>query len=156
MKLVIRSLRWIQKCLSRFTAPSQAELVFNLCVRVMSLELQSHEYVEFAPLKLIFGPFKIYGGGLPVCEYVMFDRNTMEFLKVKVEIGRPDKLTYRVQIESIRLEDSSRHGEIVPIKPEHRVPFETLIRHLYSYFPYHRTKEDRPLGIQVVEGSKID
>lgn len=134
-----------------FKSPSQKgkrvqteDLVSHLVVHTASLELAKDEYVELAPIKGCCGPFKLTGNSLPAFEYVVFDKQKeplmMEFIKVRVEVSRPDRIEYTATIESKNTEDKARHGEVLVVKEEYKAPFQKLADHLYNYFPLFRAK----------------
>ncbi len=138
-KLWISWLRRLERYLAPRTAPHPDELVTSLILHTASLELAKGEFIELAPIKGCCGPFKLSGNCLPVFEYIVFDKTApMEFIKVRVEISKPDRIEFSAAIESIHTSDPKRHGEILEVKQRFKEPFEKLALHLFHYFPYHR------------------
>jgi hypothetical protein len=122
------------------------ELVLALTLQTAALELAKQEYVELAPLPGMCGPFRLSGNSLPVVEYRVFDPRKkpfmMEFVKVRVEIAKPDRIEYIATIDCKGLKgehtDASRHGESVAVLDKYKEPFEILSKHLRNYFPFYR------------------
>jgi len=118
------------------------ELVLALTLHTSALELAKNEYIELAPLPGVCGPFKLSGNSLPVFEYRIFDPRKkpfmMEFIKVRVEISKPDRIHYIAKVDSQGSADPIRHGEEVPVLDKYKEPFEKLSEHLFRYFPYYR------------------
>lgn len=160
--MIIRFLRFLQAYLDRFTQPAQDELVSHLVVHVASIGLARHEYVELAPIKGCCGAIKMLGNSLPVFEYVVFDKAIMEFIKVRIEVSKPDRIQYRAFIESKNTEDKIRHGEEIEVKPKYKEPFEKLVYFLFRYFPVapkemflpYQSNQRRKLDEPVAESQK--
>lgn len=121
--------------------PYNDELVLSLILNTASLELGKDEYVELAPLKGCCGPFKLSGNGLPVFEYIVFEKSIMEFIKVRVEISRPDRIDFSSKIESTSAPE--RHGEEIETKDKYKRPFNELSLHLFQYFGHYVSREKR-------------
>jgi hypothetical protein len=152
-----RFMRWLgEKCISIFDPwlrPDIAEVVFSIVYHTIALELARDEFVELAPINGTCGPFKLSGNGTPVISYVVFDGNlddraslvgrVMEFIQVRVEISKPDRIEYKAFIESKNTVDNARHGEEVLCKGKYKKPFEVLSRHLWRYFPLYVHPEKR-------------
>lgn len=111
-----------------------------LIMHTASLELAKHEYIELAPVTGMCGPCKLSGNSLPVFEYRVFDPRKkpfmMEFVKVRVEVSKPDRIQFIAKIDSEGSVDHARHGEEVEALPMYREPFYRLATHLFRYFPY--------------------
>jgi hypothetical protein len=104
-------------------------------MHVSCLELAIGEIVELAPLKGLCSPFELSGNGLPVFEYVMFEKSIMEFVRVRVEVSRPERIQFRTTISSTTAPE--RHGEVIETVARYKAPFHLLARHLYRYFPLY-------------------
>lgn len=118
----------------------QADLVMKLVLGTASLRLEKDEYVELAPIMPgQCSAFKLSGCGLPVFEYMMFEKSIMEFINVRVEISKPARIETIVKIVA-KAESSTtpeRNGEIIPTTVRHKEPFIKLSKQLYQYFsPY--------------------
>lgn len=117
------------------------ELVLALTLQTAALELTKSEYLELAPVRGMCGPFRLSGNSLPVFEYRVFDPRKkpfmMEFIKVRVEVSKPDRIHYIATIDSKGSQDPKRHGEEVPIIAKYREPFEFLSEQLFKYFPFY-------------------
>lgn len=133
-KLTLKLHNWT-KTLAK---PHQDELVLALVLQTAALELPKGEYRELAPVKGCCGPFKLSGNSLPVFEYKVFEKSIMEFIHVRVEVSRPDRIYYRATIDSTTAPE--RHGEEVEMKAKYKEPFERLSWHLFQYFPFYRQK----------------
>lgn len=136
--IVIR--KWFREFvnyLSRYSAPTDHELVNAVVLGTANLELTKGETVQLAPLKGCCGPFTLSGNSLPVFEYIVFDKTIMEFVRVKVEISRPDRIHYYAFIESLTT-DIARHGEVIHVKHKYSEPFERLIQNLFKYFALYK------------------
>jgi hypothetical protein len=125
---------------------NQLEIVLSLVLNTASLELKPWDSVELAPIKGCCGPFKLYGNSLPVITYRVFEKAIMEFILVRVEIARPDRITYLAKIDSVTAPE--RHGESVEVKPKYKEPFQKLALQLFRYFPLYKT-------IKVNEGETL-
>lgn len=131
--LEIFKLRQFQK---RKEETPQDMLVSSLVLHTANLELLKNEYVELAPMKGCCGPFKLSGASLPVFEYTVFEKEIMEFVKVRVEISKPNRIEYVATIDSVTA--PKRHGELLPMKDKYKQPFQNLAASLYDYFPFYR------------------
>lgn len=127
----------------RWLKPSIEEVVFSIVYHTIALELGREEFVELAPIQGTCGPFKLSGNGTPVISYVVFEKRLMEFVLVKVEVSRPDRIEYKAFIESKNTQDAGRHGEELEVIDTYRKPFEKLSRHLFRYFPLYVLPEKR-------------
>lgn len=127
--------------LSRWTKPDPEMIVLSLIMGTSSLELTRDEFVELAPVKGSCGPFKLSGVGLPVFRYRMYDREYSQFVGIRVEVSRPDKMVYTCKIESEV--NPERHGESVECKEEYKKPFILLSEHLHRYFGLYVTPAKR-------------
>ncbi len=118
------------------------EFVLSLTLQTAALELAKQEYIEMSPLPGMCGPFRLSGNSLPVIEYRVFDPRKkpfmMEFIKVRVEVSKPDRIHYIATIDSHGSQDAARHGEEVPVLDKYREPFEKLSGYLRNYFPFYR------------------
>lgn len=139
---------WVMfKQSEKYATPWDAELVFALTVHTSALAL-GHDgnpsFVEFAPLKGIYGNFRLSGNMLPVVEYQVFDKKLMEFILVRVEVAKPDRVDFIAKIRSNTPakgeppDGKCRDGETVNCLPVYKEPFYALARHLCRYFPYAR------------------
>lgn len=126
----------IQNYLNRFTKPFPDELVMKLILHTASLELKKDEYVELYPIRGCCGPFRLYGNSLPVFKYRVFEKEIMEFIEMRVEISKPDRIRFFSQIDSTTAPDL--HGKLVETKEKYKEPFNQLSQHLYRYFPYYK------------------
>lgn len=127
---------WLMNLLKRWATPFDDELVLALTLYTNSLELPRGVAIELAPVKGMCGPFKLSGNSLPVFEYTVFEKSIMEFILIRVEISKPDRIDFRATIQSKDTLDSKRHGEEVECKERYQEPFCFLAWHLYQYFPY--------------------
>lgn len=66
----------------------------------------------------------------------------MEFVKIRVEISKPDRIHFQAIIDADKTSDPKRHGELVDLKQAYKEPFEKLLVHLFYYFPFFRKKEN--------------
>jgi hypothetical protein len=142
-------IRWLIEWLEWFVIPSQQELVSHLVLHTSCLEMMKHEYTLLAPVKGCCGPFKLSGNALPVLEYIVFHKPIMEFIQVRVEVGRPDKMKFICTISS----DSApeRHGEAIETREAFERPFRILIAHLFRYFPLYIKEPKRTDHVQISE-----
>lgn len=117
-------------------------LILALTLQTASLELKKNEYIELAPVLGMCGTCRLSGNSLPVFEYRVFDPRKkpfmMEFIKVRVEISKPDRIQYIATIDSHGSHDPARHGEVVPVLEKYMEPFQKLSGFLKAYFPYYR------------------
>lgn len=138
----------IYKVSGKYARPWDAELVLALTFHTSQLALgrdkDSPLFVEFAPLKGIYGNFRLSGNSLPVFEYQVFDKKLMEFIAVRVEISQPDRMDFIAKIRSNTPAKGEppggkcRDGEVVECLPAYRAPFMELAHNLHRYFPYVR------------------
>lgn len=135
--MIKKLLNRLHEILTRWTAPDREDLVLSLVLHTASLELAKDEYWALAPIKGTCGPFMLTGNSLPVFTYRVFDKKLMEFIHMRVEVARPNRIDFFAQIEST---DKKAHGKEVEVKPKYQEPFLTLITHLYRYFPFYRGK----------------
>jgi len=116
------------------------ELICALSLHTASLALARDEYVEFAPVGGSCVPFKLFGNSLPVFEYRVFEQKIMEFIKIRVEISKPDTIRFIGTIDCVGVKgqhsDAARHGQEVEVLPKYKEPFEKLAMHLLHYFPF--------------------
>lgn len=129
---------FLMSYLKRWAKPSDEDLVTSLIYNTASLELTKGECIELAPIKGCCGPFKLYGNALPVFEYNVFEKEMMEFIKVRVEVSKPGRIHFLTSIDSINTSDPVRHGEEVETKEKYKEPFNKLAWSLFQYFPYFR------------------
>lgn len=133
--MIKRLLRWLSMRLMIWTLPNDEEMVRHLTVHTAALELLKNEYVELAPTKGCCGPIRLSGNSLPVFEYTVFEKAIMEFIRVRVEISRPDRIAFRAWIESTTAPE--RNGERVDVRQKYKEPFLRLGPHIWRYFPIH-------------------
>lgn len=138
IRIILKFISFMESLLPRI---SRDRLVKSLVNNILSLELGSGEFVELAPLHGVFGPFKICGNGLPIFEYIVFEEDVMEFIKVRAEISLPSRVEFLCRIESTTA--PADHGKIVKTKDLYCVPFFELTGHLVRYFPLYVTPERR-------------
>lgn len=129
-------IRRFQYWLDRFTQPYADEIVSHLIRNVAWLELAKGERMEFAPLKGCCSVFYVSGTCLPVFEYNVFEKKIMEFIHIRVEISKPDRINFIATIESDTAPE--RNGEIVKVEDKYKAPFIQLAQHLFRYFPYYK------------------
>jgi hypothetical protein len=113
--------------------PSLEEIVLSLVLNTAALGLQKNQYVELAPIKGTCGNFKLSGNSLPNFVYTVFEKKIMEFIEVRVEVSRPDRIQFTSKIKST---DEKQHGKEVETIEKYKEPFYKLANHLYRYFPY--------------------
>ena len=128
-------LRKLISKLEYYTKPDDLDLVTHLIMHTASLELYKHEYAVLAPVKGCTGPIKLMGNSLPVFEYNVFDKSIMEFIKVRVELAKPDTIRFICTIDSTTAPE--RHGEVRETTEAFKKPFYLLAYHIYRYFPLH-------------------
>lgn len=131
--------KWVRKLalgVNQLARPYPDEIVSHLIMHTAALELPKREYVEFAPIKGCCGPIRLSGNCLPVFEYRMFEKKLMEFIQVRVEVSKPDRIEYQCTIDSVTAPE--RHGEPVDVAERYKEPFEKLTRYLFDYFPFYR------------------
>lgn len=134
-------LLWLIEFLSRFVRDDIEMLVFCLVYHTAALALAKDEWVEFAPVKGICGNFRLSGNSSPIFEYHVFDKSYMEFIKIRVEVGKPDKLHFIATIDQTGHEDQSRNGQEIELRDFYKKPFYDLAWHLLRYFPYTRKSQ---------------
>lgn len=132
--------RWVISHLNPMAAPERDEIVKSLVIHTASLELLKEEFIELAPMSGTTGTIRLSGNSLPVFEYRVFEKAMMEFIKVRVEIARPQSIRFICTIDSEGTQDPARHGEEVPCLPKYEAPFHKLSIHLFNYFPYYKKK----------------
>lgn len=132
-------------------SPSQAkdikndEIVMNFVLHTAALALQKNQYVEFAPIQGTCGTIKLSGNSLPCFEYTVFDKKLMEFIRVRVEISKPDRIQFFSRIQPTQ--KASAIGQPIPTAPkadsplvemkdQYQAPFWKLAEYLVNYFPY--------------------
>lgn len=130
MKKYIRKLiEWLKG----YARAEQDELVSYLIRNTASLALKKEEYVEFAPIKGTCGVIRLSGNSLPCFVYTVFEKKIMEFIEVRVEVSKPDRIHFSSQIKST---DQTQHGKEVETKEKYKEPFLVLANHLFQYFPF--------------------
>lgn len=117
---------WLQSLRTKLFGPSQKALVGRIVAGVSGLEILRSECRHLAPVTDVYGPFTIEGNALPTFSYIIFDDRLMEFVKMRVVVSLPDRLTFSGETQDL--------GQ-VPIKPHYKKPFMNLATHLYRYFP---------------------
>ena len=132
---------WVREFLLPWARPSDLDFVTYLILHVASLELIQGDFRELAPVKGCCGPIRISGNSLPVIDYLVFDPCKspfmMEFVRVRVEISKPDRIEFSATIEARDPANGLRHGESIPMKESYRRPFERVAWHLFQYFPFY-------------------
>ena len=139
---------WLLQKLKRWALPHPDSFVLAMTLQTAALELTKGDYIELAPIKGCCGPFKLSGNSLPVFEYIVFEKKLMEFILIRVEISKPDRIQFRATIESKNTGDPVRHGEEVECKASYKAPFELLSWHLFQYFPFY-LKQSEPSLVRV-------
>lgn len=132
--MIKRLLERLRDWLDRKLTPSQEELILRLVMGTASLELKKGERVVLAPIPGTCGPFFLTGNSLPVFEYTVFEKKLMEFIRVRVEVARPDRIAFTCWIEST---DEKVNGQKVEATPKYQAPFHKLASNLYRYFPLY-------------------
>ncbi len=112
----------------------RAPLVPRLVAGIAGLELDRGTYARLAPVKGVYGAFKIEGNGLPTITYDVFDKSLMEFVKVQVAIALPSTILFEATTADL--------GK-VPVKRVYERPFRVLAKHLYRYFPLPMPEKPR-------------
>lgn len=128
-----RIMKWLAEFFWRKAEPPRDWLVLALTLHTASLEMRKDDYTELAPVKGMCGPFRLYGNSLPVFIYRVFEKSIMEFIQVRVEVSKPDRIEFFSTIDSVTAPE--RHGEAVETKERYKQPFFILARNLYRYFP---------------------
>lgn len=113
--------------------PTNEDIVRSLVLNTASLALKKGTYVEFAPIKGTCGTIQLSGNSLPVFEYTVFEKSIMEFIAVRVEVSRPDRIHFASVIKS---QDQTTHGQKVETKEKYEAPFWKLCSHITQYFPF--------------------
>jgi hypothetical protein len=126
-------LRRIVAFLSQYDRPYNDEIVLSLILNTAQLALMKNEYVEFAPLRGVCGTFKLTGNALPCFLYTVFEKKLMEFIEVRVEISKPDRIQFFSKIVST---DPAFNGKEVETKEKYKEPFNQLALYLHTYFPF--------------------
>lgn len=124
--------------LAPIAGPEKDEIVKSLIMHTNSLELVKGQYFELAPVKGTCGVILLSGNSLPVFQYTMFEKELMEFIRVRVEVSPPHRIQFVCQIDSEGTEDPKDHGKLVECKDKYQAPFHKLALHLFNYFPYTR------------------
>lgn len=150
MRRFLERLAWkLYVFFGKYARPWPAELVLNIvhCTSGLALGHDGNpEYVEFAPLKGVYGGFKLSGNALPILEYEVFDRKLMEFIAIRVEFSKPDRMDFVATVRSNTPAKGEpegghcRNGEIIPTTAAYREPGLALLHNLHRYFPYVRPK----------------
>ncbi len=130
--------RKIHTEVEKLVRPDDTMLVTKLVMHCQNMALEKGQYVEFAPVPGMTSACKLTGNSLPVFEYRVFNKPMMEFILVRVEVARPDRISYFATVDSKYTQDPSAHGEEVAICADFMKPFEILAQHLYNYFPHYR------------------
>lgn len=116
------------------------DLILALTLSTAMMGLKKNEYVELAPLPGVCGPFKLSGNSLPVFEYIVFEKDLMEFIQIRVEVSKPDRIHFTASISckgaAGEHEKSERHGTEVEMKEKYKEPFLKLASFLKAYFPF--------------------
>ena len=134
----------------RLIAPDDDMIVLALVMATANMGLERGTYVEFAATSGMLGPCKLSGNSLPVFEYMVFDKPSMEFVRIKVEIAKPDRIEFVAVIDAKGTADPARHGEVIDAVDAFKRPFLILAHHLYNYWPHGQSPAcrqfDRPLS----------
>lgn len=115
-----------------WSAPPLEELILKFILNTASLRLMKLEHVELAPILGTCGNFKLEGSSLPVCTYLVFEKKIMEFVEVRVEVSRPNRLEFISKISSTTAPE--RHGEQIECTEKYKEPFMKLLRWTFPYF----------------------
>lgn len=132
--------RKVVDTLAIFAEPDAEEIVRSLVMNTAALELVKGDHIELAPIQGTCGPILLSGNSLPVFEYRVFEKKLMEFIKVRVEVARPDQIRFFCTIDSEGTNDPIAHGQEVECKDVYQAPFKKLALSLFNYFPYYRKK----------------
>lgn len=122
---------WLQG----FVPITDEDLVRSLVLNTAALELERDHYVEFAPIQGTCGTFKCTGNSLPTFTYTVFEKKIMEFIEVRVEVARPDRIQFLARIKST---DKAQDGKDVEVTERYKAPFMKLAHQLYQYYPFPR------------------
>jgi hypothetical protein len=129
----------IHRTVEKLILPDDDMLCFSLVMSTQNMGLEMGTYVEFAPTSGMVGPCKLWGNSLPVFEYKVFHAQpVMEFIKIKVEVAKPDRIHFTAHIDSLGTADPKDHGKAMEIVEAYRKPFYILANHLYNFFPFGR------------------
>lgn len=134
------AIRKVIDALSPLAEPDAEEIVRSLVMNTAALELVKGDHIELAPIQGTCGPILLSGNSLPVFEYRVFEKKLMEFIKVRVEVARPDQIRFFCTIDSEGTNDPIAHGQEVECKDVYQAPFKKLALSLFNYFPYYRKK----------------
>jgi hypothetical protein len=128
-----QALRRIVAFLRQYDRPYQDEIVLSLTLNTAQLGLMKNEYVEFAPLPGVCGTFRLTGNALPCFTYTVFEKKIMEFIEVRVEVSKPDRIHFVSKIVST---DEDTNGKEVETTERYQAPFNQLALNLFTYFPF--------------------
>lgn len=134
------AVRKVVDTLTPLAEPDAEEIVRSLVMNTAALELAKTDHVELAPIQGTCGPILLSGNSLPVFEYRVFEKKIMEFIKVRVEVARPEQIRFLCTIDSEGTNDPIAHGQEVECKDVYQAPFKKLSLSLFNYFPYYRKK----------------
>ena len=124
----------------RVKPPTLENLVTSIVLNTANLELDREEEVHLAGLKGMCGSVKLTGNSLPTFRYTLFDKELMEFIEVRVEISRPNRMEWISRI-------SSQEGcPETETKDKYKDPFLRLAAHLYLYFPLTRDPKKKGMA----------
>jgi hypothetical protein len=135
--MIRRLCRYLSKWFGQYCVPNQEEMVRNIILGVTSLGLSPEDKAYLAPINGVCGPFVITGNSLPIFRYLVFDKEIRQFVRIKVEISKPDRITYQGTIESESIAPEL-HGKIHPVADRYKRPFQNMCKHIYHYFPLCR------------------
>src|ERR1043165_7141436 len=133
------------------------EVISYLSLHTASLELPNHQYQVLAAVPGMVGRWvSVSGGALPVFTYLVFDKGMMEFIRVRVELSRPNRIQYLAQIAAPDAESNSSNGEAVTAVDAYRKPFRRLVKRLFRYYPLVaggslRTYDDKEIQARQAE-----
>lgn len=126
-------LKWIEILQGWLPKKAAEDVVLSLVLNCSALALEKGQYVEFAPIKGTCGNFRLSGNSLPTFIYTVFEKKLMEFVEVRVEISKPDRIEF---FSEIRSTDKTTDGRELETKEKYKEPFWRLTNNLMAYFPF--------------------
>ncbi len=143
-RFITKHQRTVTDWLDPWLKPPLEMLVAQTIFNTASLELAKGEYIELAPMRGTCSTFKLSGTSLPVFEYKVFEKKLMEFVHIRVEMSRPNRIEFWATIDSSTAPEL--HGKEVECKDAYRKPFDMLILQLFRYFPYYHTNKKEKIA----------
>lgn len=133
---------------------TQEEVVMSLILNTAALALEKGKHVELAPIKGTCGNIKLSGNSLPTFVYIVFEKKIMEFIEVRVEVSKPDRVQYFSKIVS---SDEKANGKSVETKEKYKQPFLKLCDSLTTYFPFPApgVEKNEPVQVSVEQAEEV-